>query len=51
MATGNQKAIYSHDIGRFHIVHNIAWQAAADEVGFKGFLHPYVQIPSLAASL
>lgn len=51
MATGNQKAIYAHDAERFHVVHDPAWQVAADEVGFKGFLHPYVQMPLFAASL
>ncbi len=48
---GNQAAVYSHDSERFHIVHNSAWQAAAEETGFKGFLHPYVQVPLWAAAL
>jgi hypothetical protein len=51
MAEGKQNEIYSHDAVRFHVVQNPAWQAAADEVGFKGFLHPYVQTPLYAASM
>ena len=51
MAKGNQDAIYSHDAKRFPIVRKPAWFSEAHDVGFKGFLHPYVQIPLFAASL
>ena len=51
MATGNQEVIYSHDPEFFQVLGNPVWQAAVDDVGFREFLHPYVQIPLFAASL
>jgi len=51
LATGNQDVVYSHDPDYFHIVKDPIWRAVADDGGFKGFLHPYVQIPLWAAAL
>lgn len=39
--------LYDHNPTLFHIVDSEAWRDAANRAGFKGFLHPYVQIPLL----
>lgn len=45
LAQGETEAIYAHDEQLFHVVENPAWNAAASEANFQGFLHPYVQTP------
>jgi len=51
MASHQDASLYAHDPERFHIVRDEQWTKTADETGFKGFLHPYVQIPLWAAAL
>jgi len=45
ISQGNIENLYDHHAQLFHVVDSRAWDALAAQVGFSGFLHPYVQIP------
>jgi len=45
ISSGETEHIYDHDTEFFHIVNSQEWAKEAAESRFKGFLHPYVQIP------
>ncbi len=52
LVTGNADHLYAYDPQNFAAVgYDDPWQTAADEGGFTGFLHPYVQTPLWAYAL
>ena len=42
---GDWASVYDYHPKLFHVVDSDAWHQAAKQADFKGFLHPYVQIP------
>jgi hypothetical protein len=51
MADGKSASIYEHHPYLFHIVPPGEFKEAAEKIGFKGFLHPYVHLPLVSLLL
>jgi hypothetical protein len=45
LVEGKDEHIYSHHPEYFHVVDDPEWETAAQQAGFTGFYHPFVQTP------
>ena len=51
LASGKSQGLYDHDSQSFERVDSLTWTREAEQAGFTGVLHPYVQTPAWAEIL